>query len=178
MHSDDYEYWSDSSIEEDNILPIDIESIYKNITNSLRKIIKRKPLFNNLPLSDAIKSRITVLTGLYVIMFKRYEYDFNESWFLVKLCELKDGIYGIAKIVDDMESKIEKLKYLSDSSDRCIGLFPSPIDEYLNATRREIIKDFNDFISENDWLIFDSVPKKIYKRLPLLDELKIPEDLI
>ena len=178
MQSDEYEYYSDSSIEEDNIQPIDTESIYKNITNSLKKIIKQKPLFNDLPLTRAIQSRITALRDLYVIMFKRYEHDFNESWFRVKLRELKDGIYGIAKIVEDMEGKIEELGYGSDTGDRCISLFPSPIDEYLNDTRRNIINEFNDFISEIDWLIFDSVPKKIYKQLPLLDKLKIPEDLI
>ena len=178
MHSDEYEYYSDSSIEEINEQPSDARSIYKDITNSLSKLIKRKHLSNDLPLSDAIKSRITVLKDLYVIIFNRYKYELKYPLFLSKLDELTNAIYVFAKLVDDMESKIEDLEYSTDSGERCICLFPSPIDEYLNDTRRNIINEFNDFVSDNDWLLFVAMADEEMKRLPLQDELKIPEDLI
>ncbi len=172
------EYYNDPSIEEINEKPSDARSIYKNITDLLSKIIKRKPLSNDLPLSDAIKSRITVLTDLYVIIDRRYEYNIYHSWFRIMLDELTDGIYFFAKILDDIESKIEELEYSSDSGDRCIRLFPSPIDEYLHETRRNIINEFNSSISDREWLSFIGAADEELKRLPLLDELKIPEDLI
>ena len=178
MQSDEYEYYSDSSIEEINEQPSDARSIYNNITKHLSKLIKQKPLSNNLPLSDSIQSRITVLTDLYIMILTRYKCDITHSQFRILLEELRNAIYGIAKIVDDMESKIEELEYLSDSGDRYIRLFPSPIDGYLYDTRRKIINEFNDFISDEDWLVFEFNSKKTYKQLPLLDKLKIPEDLI
>ena len=61
MQTDKYEYYSDSSIEKIIEHPSDARSIYNDITNSLSKLIKQKPLSNKLPLSGAIKSRITVL---------------------------------------------------------------------------------------------------------------------
>ena len=178
MQSNEYEYYSDSSIEEINEHPSDALSIYKDITNSLRKFIKQKPLSNDLSLSDAIKSRITVLKDLYVIIFKRYKYDLNSSYFLSMIDELTDAIYGISKIADCMERMHEAFEYSVDSSERYFRLFPSPLDEYVNDTRRNIINEFNYFISDFDWLLFVRTVDDEMRRLPLLDELKIPEDLI
>lgn len=179
MHSDEYEYYSDLSIEEINEQLIDAQSIYNDITNSLRKIIKRKPLSNNLPLSDSIKSRITVLTDLCGILCDHYEYEIDYLWFQFMLDDLTDAIHGFAKLVDDMESKYEHLKgSLDTGARRHVRLFPSELDDYLNATRRNNIADFNRFISDSYWLEFKCTPNKEWKPLPLLDELKIPEDLI
>ena len=179
MQSDEYEYYSDSSIEDINEQPSDAWSIYTNITNSLSKLIKRKPLSNNLPLSIAMKSRITVLTDLYDIIFKRYEYDIKHEWFRIMLDDLTEAIYGIAKLVDDMESKYEDLEYSLDTDARYyIRHFPIPLEEYLYDTKRNIIKEFNRFISNHEWLSFVGIADEEMKRLPLLDKLKIPENLI
>jgi hypothetical protein len=178
MQTDKYEYHIDSSIEEDSDHPINVESIYKNITDLLRKIVDNNPLSNKLPLSGAIKSRITVLTDLCGILCDRYEYEINYSWFQFMLDDLTEAIYGIAKLVDGMESKYEYLKGSLDTGARShVRIFPSPLDKYLNATRRNNIKDFNRFISDEYWLEFCTLDKE-WKPLPLLDELKIPEDLI
>jgi hypothetical protein len=65
-----------------------------------------------------------------------------------------------------------------DGGDYYIRLFPNSIEEYLHDTRRNIIKEFNNFISDRDWLYFVGMADEELKQLPLLDELKIPEDLI
>lgn len=179
MQSVEYEYYSDLSIEEDSVHPIDVESIYKDLTDSLIELIKQKPLSNKLPLSDAMKTRITVLTDLCGILCDRYEYEIDYLWFQFMLDDLTDAIHGFAKLVDDMESKYEYLKgSLDTGARRHVRLFPSELDDYLNATRRNNIADFNRFISDKYWLEFKCTPNKEWKPLPLLDELKIPEDLI
>lgn len=177
MNSNDYEYDSDSSVEEDNEQPNDVESIYKEITELLSEIIDKSPLSNDSSLSEAIKSRISVLSNLCNSMFKRYR-TIDYSWFLFKLDDLKEAIHSFTKLLDDMEFKYEDLEGSLDTAARYhVRLFPIPLDEYLNATRWEIIKDFNEFISKNTWLVFKSTTKKTYKQLPLVDKLKIPEDL-
>ena len=178
MQSVEYEYYSDLSIEEDSDHPIDVESIYKDLTDSLIELIKQKPLSNELPLSDAMKTRITVLTGLCGILCHRYEYEIDYSWFQFMLDDLTEAIYGIAKLVDKMERKYEYLTGSLDTGARShVRIFPSPLDKYLNAARRKNIEDFNRFISDKYWLEFCTLDKE-WKPLPLLDELKIPEDLI
>lgn len=179
MQSSEYEYYSNSSVEDGNDQPSDIESIYKDITDSFREIIDNTPLSNDSSLSEAIESRITALTDLYDIMYDRYINDLDCSWFRFELDDLKEAIYNFAKLLDDMETKYEDLEYSLDTGARYhVRLFPSPLDEYLNDTRREIVKDFNEFISNSSWLVFVFMPEKVRKQLPLLDELKIPEDLI
>ena len=179
MQSDEYEYYSDSSVEEDNDQPIDVESIYKDITDSFRETIDNNPLYNDLSLSGVIESRIMVLSDLYDVITDRYINDLDCSWFRFELDDLKEAIYSFAKLLDDMETKYEDLESSLDTGARYhVRLFPSPLDEYLNDTRREIVKDFNEFISKNTWLVFESTQEKVRKQLPLLDELKIPEDLI
>ena len=179
MHSDGYEYHSDSSIDELTEQPSDVESIYKDITNALSKIINRNPLTNTLPLSDVIASRISVLTDLCNTISDRYEYVIDCELFRFKLDDLTEAIYGIAKLVDNMESKYEDLEYSLDTDARYyIRLFPTPLDEYLYDTRRNIINEFNSFISNENWVLFGYLTDAPMKRLPLLDVLKIPEDLI
>ena len=212
----DYEYYSDSYIEEDDDQPIDVESIYKNITNSLRKIIDKNPLSDDSSLSEAIESRINVLSELCDVISKRYS-AIDNSQFQIMLKEVEEAIYGFAQLLENMEDKYENLENSLDTgSSYHVRLFPIPLDEYINKARRELIKDFNEFISTDMWLFIDPRPyevrkrlplvglnktgrqikedidyylnniqlfinsaqKQVNKQLPLLDELKIPEDLI
>ena len=121
-----------------------------------------------------------MLTDLYHIISDRYEYDVNCSRFRFKLSDLTEAIYGIAQVVDNMENEYENLEYSLDTDARYyIRLFPTPLDEYLNDTRRNIIEEFNSFISNVNWLSFEEYTSDTsMNQLPLLNELKIPEDLI
>ena len=178
MQSDDHECHSDSFIEKSDDKSSNIQLIYKDITDSLNEIIDRNPLFNDLPLSNAIQSRIIVLTDLYRIILNLYEDNINRSWFSLKLSDLKEAIYGIAKLVDNMKDEYEILEYSTDTAARYyIRMFPSSLYAYLNDARRNIIKTFNEFITDDDWLRF-KYTKNVEMELPLSNKLKIPEDLI
>lgn len=167
-----------SPVKKNNGKQIVVEPIYKNITKLIDNIIDNNPLSNELPLSEAIESRITVLSKLCNEIAKQYS-TIDYSWFLFKLHDLKEAIHSFAKFLENLEISYEDLEGSLDTAARYhVRLFPISLDKYLNDTRREIIKDFNEFISKGSWLVFKSASKKSYKQLPLADKLKIPEDVI
>ena len=177
MYSDSDEYYSDSLTEETDEQSSNIQSIYETITDSLSQILKEQPLYNKRPLPIAIFSRIDVLSELYDTISDRYENDIDLSWVRFRLNDLKETIYRFAKLVDDMENRYYKLECSLDTPVRgYVRLFPISLDTYLNDTRRNIIKKFNEFIAD-ERLIFKSA-NDVEMELPLWDELKIPDNLI
>lgn len=61
-----------SPVKKNNGKQIVVEPIYKDITKLLGNIIDDNPLSNELPLSEAIESRITVLSKLCNEIAKQY----------------------------------------------------------------------------------------------------------
>ena len=170
-HSSDYLSYQSSDYSSDE--SVDDRDIYDIITHTLSTIIAETPLINDGPLNKQIESRTETLMWL---SFELSDYDnkFDLKWFILMFEELYKAITEIAKFIDKTNENYSKLYDSLPSAyhDR-LTIFGDDFGQFLNNARTDLLKQFNEYISRDDWIKIYSAGDTIDKPLPFLDRLII-----
>ena len=159
--------------------------MYAIITDIFADILSKRPLINTGSIIAQMRSRADAIDDLYSKMYDNKclkECTFNA----IRLEDLNGAIIETAVFINKMNKRYTSLIYSVDSGSprRLIDAafemgsrgFEGGFQEYLWEANKNLVKVFNEFVSRDGWISFDSLDLKDLNNerpLPLVDRLMI-----